>query len=268
MKKKIVSGLMAMAMAASSLSLTAFAADDVQVTIGKDEAKVNETFEVAVDLAAVPSGGLSSIDFAINYDSSLLEIQKVELGTAGDTGAKSQEGDLGDTLFNWYDTGKQIVVVWATGLTDSQYWVKNTGTFLKISGKTKAEGTATLKGGAVDRAAYPGSSAKAGVVFSAVGDKTKDYTASFTDGEVKIGTPVTTPDPSKIKWGDADCSGQVDVSDAVLVARFANADKGAKITDAGVANADVTHDGNVDADDASKILEVIARLITEDELAK
>jgi hypothetical protein len=270
MKKKIVSGLMAMAMAASSLSLTAFAADDVQVTIGKDEAQVGENFEVSVDLEALPSGGLSSIDFAINYDNSLIEISKVELGTAGDTGAKSQEGDLGDTLFSWYDTGKQIVVVWATGLTDSQYWVKNKGTFLKLSGKAKADGTATLKGGAVDRAAYPGSSAKAGVVFSAVGDTTKDYTASFTDGEVKIGsktTESTTIKKEDIVWGDADCSGKVDVSDAVLVCRFANSDKDAKITDAGVANADVTHDGNVDSDDAGKILQFIARLIDASDLA-
>ena len=276
MKKKIVSGLMAMTMAAMSMGLSAFAADDVQVTIGKAEVTPGEAFSVDVELGSVPSSDLSSIDFAISYDSSLIEIKKVELGSAGKTGADSQEGDLGDTLFSWYDTGKQIVVVWATGLTDSQYWVKNSGKFLTISGNAKTTaGTADLKGGAVDRAAYPGSSAKADVVFSAVGDTTKDYSAAFTNGEVKIGnpTPETTPPPvvttpSATKWGDATCDGKVDVSDAVLICRFAVSDKNAVLTDAGKANADVTHDSAVNADDASKVLKFIARLITAEDLEK
>ena len=272
MKKKIVSGLMAMTMAAMSMGLTAFAADDVQVTIGKTKAEPNQKFSVDVELGSVPSSGLSSIDFAINYDKSLISIDKVELGTVGKTGAESQEGDLGDTLFSWYDTGKQIVVVWATGLTDSQYWVKSNGAFLTISGTAKAEGTAKLEGGAVDRAAYPGSSAKADVVFSAVGTNTTDYGAAFTNGEVEIGVPVqaTTAkqEVSASKWGDATCDGKVDVSDAVLICRFAVSDKNAVLTDAGKANADVTHDNSVNADDASKVLKFIARLITEDDLAK
>ena len=272
MKKKIVSGLMAMTMAAMSMGLTAFAADDVQVTIGKDNVGVGENFSVSVDLASVPSSGLSSIDFAINYDASVLSDIKVELDTVGKTGADSKEGDLGDTLFSWYDTGKQIVIVWATGLTDSQYWVKSNGAFLKITGKGKAAGTAKLEGVAVDRAAYPGSSAKADVVFSAVGENTKDYGASFTNGEVVVGNPVTTPAPSSTptvtKWGDATCDGQVDVSDAVLVCRFAVSDAAAKLTDQGKANADVTHDGAVSGDDATKILTYIARIIDEADLAK
>ncbi|MBR3417187.1 MAG: leucine-rich repeat protein, partial [Oscillospiraceae bacterium] len=43
--------------------------------------------------------------------------------------------------------------------------------------------------------------------------------------------------------GDADCSGTVDVSDAVLTARFVAEDAGAKITDAGLQNADADGDG-------------------------
>lgn len=274
MKKKILSGLMAMTMAAMSMGLSAFAADDVQVTIGKAEVEPGAAFSVDVELGSVPSSGLSSIDFAISYDSSLIKIDKVELGSAGKTGADSQEGDLGDTLFSWYDTGKQIVVVWATGLTDSQYWVKSSGKFLTLSGTAKTTaGTAELKGGAVDRAAYPGSSAKADVVFSAVGDTTKDYSAAFTNGEVKIGAPETTPAPimttaPATKWGDATCDGKVDVSDAVLICRFAVSDAKAVLTDAGKANADVTHDASVNAEDASKILKYIARLITAEDLEK
>ncbi len=66
--------------------------------------------------------------------------------------------------------------------------------------------------------------------------------------------------------GDANCDGRTDVSDAVLIARFAVADQEAVITDRGRRNADVTGDGNVTADDSSRILLYIAKKISYAEL--
>lgn len=266
---KIVSGLLATAFAALSLAMTASAADGVSVKIGSTEAEAGSTFSVDVDLAGVPSTGLSSIDFAINYDKTAIEITDVKLGTVGNTGAAAQEGDLGDTLFSYYDTGKQIVVVWATGLTDSKYWVSKDGTFLTISGKVKsgATGTTKLVGAAADRAVYPGASEKASTYFSAVGaDATTNYTATFADGTITIGKTETEPVKDPV-WGDADESGLVDVSDAVLMARFGAEDKTAVITAQGKINGDVTHDGGVNGDDAIKVLKFVAKLITKDDLA-
>ncbi|MBR3446611.1 MAG: leucine-rich repeat protein [Oscillospiraceae bacterium] len=60
--------------------------------------------------------------------------------------------------------------------------------------------------------------------------------------------------------GDADCSGTVDVSDAVLTARFVAEDAGAKITDAGLQNADADGDGAVTMDDITAIQRIIAKL--------
>jgi len=65
-------------------------------------------------------------------------------------------------------------------------------------------------------------------------------------------------------WGDADCNGAVDVSDAVLLAKYLNSDSSAKITDQGQVNANVIK-GDLDTDDLSAILMFIARMITEDE---
>ena len=59
--------------------------------------------------------------------------------------------------------------------------------------------------------------------------------------------------------GDADCSGTVDVSDAVLTARFVAEDAGAKITDAGLQNADADGDGAVTADDITAIQRIISK---------
>ncbi|MBP0966054.1 MAG: dockerin type I repeat-containing protein [Oscillospiraceae bacterium] len=67
--------------------------------------------------------------------------------------------------------------------------------------------------------------------------------------------------------GDADCDGRVDVSDAVLIARFAAEDRDAVISDQGRINADVTYDGCADAGDTARILQFIAKQISYEELA-
>ncbi len=247
-KMRIVSGLLAMAMAAVSFGTTAFAADNVQVKVGTDTVKAGENFSVDVELASVPSTGLSSIDFAINYDKDAVKITDVKLGAVGDTGAKAAEGDLGDTLFNWYDNGKQIVIVWATGLTDSKYWVSKDGVFLTITGTASASAAAgsesKLTVAPADRAVYPGASEKASTYFSAVGaDKTTNYEGSFTNGSVKI-------------------------AGGELIARFCAEDGTAVISTDGKRNADVTtHASKVDNDDCGQILKFIAKLIKAEDLA-
>ena len=258
-KTKIISGLMAMAMTVMSLGISASAADSVAVKIGTDTVKAGEAFSVDVNLSGVPSSGISSVDFAINYDSGL-KITDVKLGTIGDTGAKAEEGDLGDTVFNWYDNGKQIVIVWATGLTDSKYWIKSDGVFVTLSGTAPtSENTYKLSVGAANRKTYPDSSEDASTYFSAVGTSgTTNYDGAFTAGAVEVKGEDAEP-----VWGDVNESGKVDVSDAVLLARFIAEDKSATVTAQGQKNADVTHDGQRTGDDTIKILQYIAKLVTD-----
>ena len=68
--------------------------------------------------------------------------------------------------------------------------------------------------------------------------------------------------------GDVNLDCSVDVADAVLIARFAAEDREATMTDQGRQNADVTHDGNVDGQDTTKILQYIAKQISLEDLAK
>ena len=68
-------------------------------------------------------------------------------------------------------------------------------------------------------------------------------------------------------WGDVDCNGSVDVADAVLLARFCAEDKDITVSTKGKANAEVTGDGNVNADDTAKILNYLANIITKEQLA-
>ena len=78
--------------------------------------------------------------------------------------------------------------------------------------------------------------------------------------EIVFGSSTAVSDPVFCA-GDANCDGITDVSDAVLIARFAAEDREATFTDQGRQNADVTHDGNVDAQDSAKILQYIAKKI-------
>ena len=90
-------------------------------------------------------------------------------------------------------------------------------------------------------------------------------------------TTPTTPESSKgssdnpangkIKWGDANEDGKIDVSDAVLVARFVAEDSDAVINQQGKLNANVAGGATINSDCTIKILKYIAKLITEEELA-
>ncbi len=77
----------------------------------------------------------------------------------------------------------------------------------------------------------------------------------------------TTTNPVFVFWGNANCVDEVDVADAVLVARFTAEDQTANISMEGKINADVTHDGNINGDDTILILRYIAKLVTFTELA-
>ena len=68
--------------------------------------------------------------------------------------------------------------------------------------------------------------------------------------------------PAGYKPGDANGDGNVDVSDAVLIARFAVGDVTANIMDIGVLNGDVNGDGNTDMNDVTFIILFIAKRIS------
>ena len=65
--------------------------------------------------------------------------------------------------------------------------------------------------------------------------------------------------PAKLR-GDANANGEVDIADAVLMARYCAEDKEVTITEAGIANADCNSDGKLTADDIVMVLEHLANL--------
>ena len=90
-------------------------------------------------------------------------------------------------------------------------------------------------------------------------------TASETVSETTT-TAVTAPsvtsetEPAATLAGDVNCSGGVDVSDAVLLARFV-AEDAVNITAAGKQNADCDGTAGIDSNDVIHILKIIAKLV-------
>ena len=91
---------------------------------------------------------------------------------------------------------------------------------------------------------------------------TRDTTTTTTTTITTTCTENTTIKKRKVS-GDTDCSWYVDVSDAVLLARYLAEDKTARISDDGLKNADCDGEAGVTGGDLTQILLYIARQITE-----
>ncbi|MCQ2408728.1 MAG: dockerin type I repeat-containing protein, partial [Oscillospiraceae bacterium] len=81
-----------------------------------------------------------------------------------------------------------------------------------------------------------------------------------TTGITTTTTTSTAPVTDKLMLGDVDCNGEVDVSDTVLLARMLSEDSDAIVTAQGMKNADCDQDGKPSMDDATLILQHIAKL--------
>lgn len=88
-----------------------------------------------------------------------------------------------------------------------------------------------------------------------------ETTAELVETTTEPAATETTPAVSG-KLGDVDESGEVDVSDAVLLARYCVEDKEAIISDQGLVLADVNKDGKPTNDDVTLIVKFVANLIT------
>ena len=97
----------------------------------------------------------------------------------------------------------------------------------------------------------------------AIYEKGPEETTTTT---VTTTTVTTTTEALTADWGNADCKGIVDVSDAVLIARFVAEDSTASISVQGKLNADVNHNGKPDSGDIVLILKYIAKLVKYSDL--
>ena len=78
-----------------------------------------------------------------------------------------------------------------------------------------------------------------------------------------ITNPIEVIVPS-IKWGDADCNGEVEINDAVLVMSYVSNKTANTITAEGLVNADVNANGDgISSNDALSIQKFLANVLSE-----
>lgn len=94
----------------------------------------------------------------------------------------------------------------------------------------------------------------------------KDTTTTTVSQDTDPG--VTGGGDNSFRYGDTNCDDEVDVSDAVLLARFLAEDTTAEITTTGKKNADCDGKTGLSGEDTVRILMLIAKLVTEEQMGK
>lgn len=81
-------------------------------------------------------------------------------------------------------------------------------------------------------------------------------------------TTATQPQPGEdTKWGDVDCNGKINIADAILLAQYCAEVSGTTISPQGLENADCSAEEGLGTAEMTKILEYLAGIITETQLA-
>ncbi len=132
-----------------------------------------------------------------------------------------------------------------------------------------ADGTVYTKGFAetVTNGAYAAlgcrftySEGSSGIVTPPVETTTTTSTSDPTPSQTTTTTTTTTPvAPTETKYGDANCDGEVDVLDIIVLNK--NLLGGGELTDQGRRNADVDGDGAANANDSLNIMKFVVKLI-------
>nr|AIZ97775.1 scaffoldin C [Ruminococcus flavefaciens] len=287
--KKVVVGAIAatmLSLSVCSLAPVAAAGETVQISVGKASAEVGSKFSVDVSLADIPSSGIQALDFAITYDSSALTIDSVEAGALINKGV--DKADLSASLSPCFEssinkTEGYVSLIWSTATDDASYWLKGNGVYCTINGTVASgakNGTYDLKITPIERETFYGSkksNATIGCGYESNGKPVK-LDVKTSDGSVTVGkietttTTIVTQGPTATKRGDANCDGEVDMSDIVLIMQsLANPNKYGvngsdehHITAVGEANADVDSSSKgVTNGDAAKIQKWLLKSISE-----
>ena len=297
--KRFFAGAVAFVMTVmSTAAITASAADTVKVAADKVTAAAGKEFSLNVSLSGVPKDGIRACEFALKYDSSIIEVTGVKAGTIADTGADAKEADISKEAPSFgvnYATAGVVNVEWSTGLTSSDYWIKSDGVLFTVEGTVKS----TAKAGDVskveivpiDRASIEGSSDKnTEIVFANIsGSTVTKYETSVSNGSVTVegteptdaptkptdaptteATTATSPEATKatsgnvdpnVKYGDVNVDGKISVADVVLLNKYLV--KTATLSDEGKNNADAYLNGLLDANDALTILKCVVGTLSE-----
>ena len=305
--KRVLASFMALATVATATVaiVSAAATGSLKVSVEDTTAKAGEEFVLNVNLSNIPSTGIMGVDFAVSFDSSLVTISGVEEGPIGKTGAAEAElaldGGLASSMldggdyscFDYYVTDNQICALWATGLDDSSYWIKDDGVYMTISGTVKenVEAGTKIKFDVVpvERETYPGSGTMNTDIILGYYDGSGDpviYNVEVESGIITVEGKETETEPTETEptetepteteptttdeelpsdfeplYGDVNLDGDVRITDVVEFNKFI---VGATEFNAmQKVNADAYYDGKLNMQDNMHIASYLCMKVSE-----
>lgn len=140
-------------------------------------------------------------------------------------------------------------------------WCNADGSYSLISKiENQTIGLGFLADGSLSQWTYRGDHAQRFVLSPAAEPEPLQTTTTSTTTTTTTTSTETTTTIPKLYLGDVNCDETVDVSDAVLLARFVAEDPSALISASGLQNADCDRNGQPESDDIVLILKHIAKL--------
>ncbi len=247
--KKTMAGVLAVSLLAVSalVTLPASAAETVTLSASNETVSAaGDSFTVSVSLTGVPSTKVNTMDFALTYDTSVLTINSVAIGSAANTSAVTGDSTASDApVFNYNIANGEVAISWTTGL-DSSAWIASDGVILTLSGKVNsgvADGTVTpINIGPVTRETYDGSGVyNSSLIIGAVdGTSVTEYTVNTVSGSVTVkgsssgGSSSSASEASLL--GDVNLDGSVTMADVVTLGKSLTGNM--TLLDEAIANAD------------------------------
>ena len=215
---------------------------------------------------AFPSAGMYAAGLKIYADLAKelnLDLQVTELDATLDKSCLNSEGfktqakyysDIMDAIVKYKDY-ISAVVFWGT--TDDQSW-RVEGLPLLFNEDYSAK---PCFDSIIDGIEYtPSAQTTPKPVTTTTEKETTTTTATTTTTTITSGDTGKTPQLPK-KPGDMTCDDSVDVSDAVLMAKYIAEDKTANITDQGLINGDIDGNKGVTESDLTMLLKAIAKIV-------
>jgi hypothetical protein len=231
----------------------------VAVSVGTVIAEAGVPFTVPVTLDKLPETGISAMDFAIAYDPAVMTVSHVTLQY--DTGADAAEAavspELAGTVFQWKDTGSEILIRWATALDDPDYWLREAQEFFTVSGTVHADAApgshSALR---IVPASWDIPADPAGDGGIVAGYMDRDGNAHSCETELTNGHVWTLVDETgAVMYGDMNLNGELEIADAVMLFRAVTEDLA--LSAMAYANADCEFDSVLSIADVTLMLRVL-----------
>lgn len=275
---KTLAGALALTMLASTAVSFQVSAADASVTLkgAKVEAEAGGAFSVDVSLADIPSTKINVMDFAVTYDNTVLDVEKVTIGKSADVDVSGDSTAADAPVFNTNIKDSEITVSWSTAL-GSASWIAEDGVILTISGTVKddvKDGTVTpIDFAPVTRETYQGSGEnnKSMVIGYVNGKDAASYTIKTEAGSVTVGKSGQTTTETTVTTSGEDTTETTSKTTAKTTASEAPATSDSKDSETSggaiegsILYGDVNNDGRVDITDAVMLNKVVAGAVTLD----